>query len=149
MPTEAAHAARHPYAVYLLALCVLSGLLALLGTATGQPTEPPAVAAAVPEWARLAWYSLLICGGSLALLGVLWPHQRIVDLVTGLLWERRGVYGLTLGAALYGVALIALDGPVSKVSGALTVGFAVASAMRVRRIGHDLDRIRQLLRGSQ
>jgi hypothetical protein len=148
VPAEATHTARHPLAIYILGLCVISGVMALIGTAIGQPTEPPSVVAAVPEWARLTWYAMLIAGGTLALVGVWWPHRRIVDLVTGLLWERRGETGLALGATFYGLALLFLDGPVSKVSGTITVLFAVACAMRVRNIGHDLGRIETLLRGS-
>jgi hypothetical protein len=148
LPAEATHTARNPWAVYLLLLCVVSGILALIATASGHPTEPPAVVKTVPEWARLTWYGLLIAGSSLALLGVWWPHQRIVDLVTGLLWERRGSFGLVLGAAPYGLALVCLDGAISKVTGAFTLGFAVAGAWRVRNIGRDLGRIEALLRAS-
>ncbi len=148
MPVEAAHAARNSWAVFLLLLCVMSGASALVATAVGHPSEPPAVAAVVPEWARLTWYGLLIGGGSVSLLGVWWPHRRVVDLVTGLSIERRGTYGLTIGALLYGMALLALDGPVSKVSGVITVGFAVAGAWRIYDIGRDLRRVQDAIRGT-
>jgi hypothetical protein len=148
VPAEATHTARNPWAVYLLALCVVSGGLALAATAAGHPTEPAAIAAVVPEWARLVWYGLLVGGGSVSLIGVWWPHQRIADLVTGLLWERRGAFGLTLGALLYGLALLFLDGWTSKISGVVTVGFAVAGAWRVRDIARDLSRVAAMLGGS-
>jgi hypothetical protein len=147
VPAEATHTVRNPWAVYLLLICVVIGVIALVATASGHPTEPPAVVKAVPEWARLTWYGLLVGGSSLSLLGVWLPHQRIVDLVTGLLWERRGAYGLALGGALYGLALLFLDGWVSKEAGVFTVGFAVAGWWRVRHIGRDLARVQDMLRG--
>jgi len=147
MPAEATHTARNPWAVYLLLVCVVVGVIALAATASGHPTEPPAVAKAVPEWARLVWYGLLVGGSSASLLGVWWPHQRITDLITGLLWERRGAYGLALGGALYGLALLCLDGWVSKEAGVFTVGFAVAGWLRVRDIARDLSRVTAMLGG--
>lgn len=148
MPAEATHTARHPLAIYLLGLCLVSGVGALIGTAVGHPTEPPAVIAAVPEWARLGWYALLIVGAGVALVGIIRPHRRLTDLVGGLLWERFGVTGLGLGAALYGVALVALDGWVSKEAGVVTLLFALACAVRARAIGDDLNRLAVLLRAS-
>lgn len=147
MPAEATHTARHPFAIYLLGLCLVSGIAALIGTASGHPTEPPAVVHAVPEWARLGWYILLIVGAAVALAGISRPHRQLRGLVGGLLWERFGVTGLGLGAALYGLALLVLDGWVSKEAGVVTVLFALACAARVRYIGRDLDRLAVLLRG--
>jgi hypothetical protein len=148
VPAEATHTARHPLAIYLLGLCLISGVAALIGTAIGHPTEPPAVIHAVPEWARLGWYGLLIVGAGIALAGICRSHHKVRDLIGGLLWERFGMTGLGLGAALYGLALVALDGWVSKEAGVVTLLFAFACAVRARAIGRDLGRLAAVLGGS-
>lgn len=150
MPAEATFTARHPFAMYLLGLCVVSGAVALIGAAVGQPTEPPAIAATVPQWARLTWYGLLVAGGLLSLAGVWWPRRRIIDMITGLLWERRGVVGLAIGANLYGLTLLfLLHDFAGRVSGVLTVLFAGACMARLWDIRRDLNRIRTALKAGQ
>jgi hypothetical protein len=149
MPAEATHTARHPFAVFVLVLCVVSAGLAMAGTASGHPTEPPAVAAAVPEWARLAWYGLLAAGAAVALAGIARSAHRVTDLIAGLLWERCGVLGLGVGSVCYGMALTVLDGWVSKEAGVITLLFAAACGARVYGIGRDLGRIQTLLRSTR
>jgi hypothetical protein len=146
MPAEATREARNQLAVFLLRLCVISGSLALAATVAGQPTEPPAVAAAVPEWARIVWYVLLVAGGVIALAGIYWRRRTLADHVTALLCERHGEIGLSLGAALYGLALVTLDGWPGKAAGAITLLFAYDCARRVWDISRDLAGIRVLLR---
>src|SRR5256885_4456397 len=66
---------RHPLVVYLLALCVLSGVASLLSPSPNAPH--------VPVWVNRAWYLLLVAGGLTALTGAFWR-----DALTGVLVVR-------------------------------------------------------------
>lgn len=83
-------AGRHPFQIYMLGLCVVSGLPYLAGYATAEAVEKQ-----LPVWLALSWGILLLVGASLALLGSYWPRS-IADALT---MERVGL-ALTGGAAL-------------------------------------------------
>lgn len=82
---------RHPLVVFLLGLCVISGIANLV---TPNPAAPH-----VPLWINRAWYLLLIGGGLTALVGVFWR-----DVVTGILVVRAGL--LFVGAGAYAYAVV-------------------------------------------
>lgn len=113
----------HPLAVYLLALCALSGALGLLGVGQRSPSH-------LPPWADTAWYVLLTAGGLLALVGKFLP-----DAPTGLVLERSAMWWVAAGAGMYGAGLMARHQWLAAVA---IIGFSVAAAARavqIRRYG--------------
>ena len=109
---------RHPLVVYLLALCVLSGVANLVSP---SPTAPH-----VPVWVNRAWYLLLVAGGLTALTGAFWR-----DVLTGVLVVRAGLLAVGAGAYAYALA-IGHSGHALDVFGAVIVaGFGVAAHWRV------------------
>lgn len=107
----------HPFAVYLLALCVVSGATALL---FGRATP------GIPGWLTVLWYVLLVAGGVVGLAGLVWP-----DAIAGLLIERASMVFIGVGAYLYAVPVAYTAGPVAAVT---VAGFGVCAHWRVVQI---------------
>lgn len=108
---------RHALVVYLLSLCVLSGLANLFG----EPTAGSVDAQLMPA-VRMAWSGILTSGSAAALAGMYWQG----DPRTGLLLKRFGYLGLTIAAAAYALVLVALVGQAALFVGLIIAGFAVA-----------------------
>ena len=127
---------RNPFEVWLLAICVLTGVVGLLPGDRVRSTviEP------LPSWAAALYYGGLLVSGAFGLLALTRPMHR------SLLWERAALY--LLGGLLsgYSVALLVLTG-FDLAAGAMPMAAAaVACAARVYRITRrDLPRFRKLV----
>jgi len=126
---------RNPFEVLTLSWAVFVGASFTFGTPTpGSFTED------LPTWAVTTWYILLCIGGLVGLVGV-WLR----NLALSLLVERAAMLIVSPSALLYSMALLSLGGARAVVYGSLTMAFAIASFVRIIRIGHQIKKIHSLL----
>lgn len=121
------HAGRHPFQVYLLALCVVSGTPLVLGL-----VEPRTIEAALPGWLATAWGIFLLTGAAVALVGSYWQG----DYANALTLERIGLVLVGSAAVIYGVVIFTVLDWAGFVSACITAGFGVSCLSRARDIGH-------------
>lgn len=127
--------ARHPDTVFLLALCLFSGLLQLTSA-----TRSSSIAALLPWWLTASWGVLLVVGAAVTLAGVFW-RQR----VTGLLVEAAGRIMFAPAALIYAGAVVVAAGWGGLLAATPFIGFAVSSAWRIRQIMRAVGEVRSAL----
>ena len=115
---------RDPLALYLLGLCVVSGLASI----TRHPVP------GIPGWLGATWAVVLVAGGGTALVG-----KTLASPAWGYLVERIGLYPLGGAALGFGAALIAVG---ATLSGTVTVVFGLAVAIRITQITRRIQRAR-------
>lgn len=116
---------RHPLIVFLLGLCVLSGLGILLDVTPA----PGSIEAALYRWEVVAWALALGGGATLVLVGLaLQPNDE--RLVLGVLFEQVGVATLGPAAIIYSAAAVAAVGWSGFFPAAMTFTFGVACLFR-------------------
>lgn len=104
-----------PWAIFIKALCILSGLTALFGP------EPGAIGRELPHWSALLWAVILVAGASSALYGLLRPQTAVE--VAGLIW-------LGTAALVYAGAILLRFQLSSVVGGSMVLGFGLAALTR-------------------
>ncbi len=114
---------REPFKLFLLALCVYTGVRQFL--VPGEPDQ-------VPWWALGTWYVVLVVFGAAGLVGAAWR-----DPVTGLLVERVALTVLGFVALVYAVVVAIFGG---LVGAGVVAAFSVTCGVRVWRITADLRR---------
>lgn len=124
---------RHGLVVYLLTLCVLSGVRLLFGAPAAGTLE-----AALDRQVVIGWAALLTLGATCALAGMFWP----ADIRTGLLIKRLGYVALTFAATIYALVIIATFQREALLIGGILLGFAYACFHTWRRVN---QRIREIL----
>lgn len=90
--------ALNPSEIFLLLICLASGILRLSGAGQADP-----LSALLPRWVVLYWTSMLIAGPVIALTGLAtlsWPGRRHIPVT------RIGYTLLGSSSAAYGVALV-------------------------------------------
>lgn len=120
---------RNPFEAYLLGACVLSGLAGLL-----TPEAQSPIVQSLPKWEVVSWYSGLIAGGGVCLVGVSMRGLR------SLLVERVGLLMLGAFAVLYSGAVFISAGPKGTFVALFIAAFAAASVARFVQISIDLRR---------
>lgn len=126
--------ARHPDTVFLLALCLFSGLLQL----SGAPSN--SIATLLPTWLTASWAALLIVGAATTLAGVFWRNR-----VTGLLLELAGRVCFAPAALIYSGAVIVVTGITGVLAAAPFLGFAASSLWRVTQIHASVVELRSIM----
>ena len=128
---------RHPLIVFLLTLCVISGISITFGApAPGSITE------ALPRWQVTAWALSLGLGALSILIGlILQPADK--HLVTGVLLEQVGVASLGCAAILYSAAVVSAAGWSGVFPAIVTAGFGVALLYRWYTLQRGIRRSRQ------
>lgn len=120
--------ARNPREVYLLGLCVVSGVGSLITRLAAEPSTavcscaPPDPAAHIPVPVILGWHALLIAGAATVLVGMCWRR----DLLTGALISRAGWIWLGFGAYAYAAAVAWPLTPQAVLGGGVLAGFGLA-----------------------
>lgn len=108
---------RHPFEVFLLALCVVSGLSLLLGS-----PPPGSINSTLDPLARNAW-ALMLAGGSIAaLIGGSLPG--------GIFVEQVGLVAVGSGTLVYAVAIVATAGAQGLFAAGITLAFGAACCWR-------------------
>jgi hypothetical protein len=127
---------RNPLAVYLLALCLISGISLLVGVSTSGSIE-----AELPFAAARVWGAMLTFGAGSTLLGMFWQGDRR----TGLLIKRGGLLALSIAAFIYAAVIITAAGMDGAFISGLVLGFGVATTIQFVRINR---RVHQIIRAS-
>lgn len=126
---------RHPFQIWTLALLALSGIARLL-----SPEGDSAIDQVLDGPFRIAWAVLLLGGGALGLVAAFWPDRAL-----GLLLERISLIAIAAATAVYGTLVLVTFGILALPAGGLSLGVAAASAVRIRQIGPQLERLRRWL----
>lgn len=132
-------AGRHPFQIYMLALCVLASLPFLFGYATAEAVEKQ-----LPLWLAFAWGMTMLFGASVALLGSFWSGS----IANALTMERFGL-AFTGGAALvYGLCVVGARSAVAPlfVVG-VYVGYLLLRVPVTRWSDHTNQRVADLMTG--
>jgi hypothetical protein len=117
---------RHGLVVFMLALCVTSGLATVVGEPAANSIE-----ATLPEATTLVWGGMLLVGGLGALVGMFWQG----DPRTGLVAKRFGYTSLCLASLIYAPILLVSAGiPGGALAGGTVLGFALACAHTAWRV---------------
>jgi hypothetical protein len=95
------------------------------------------VAEALPHWVQIAWFALLLVGGSAGLLAG-WLQGRAGHVGQGLRIEGGALCFLAGGALLYSLAMFVLSGMNAFGSGTITCTYGVACLLRLAHVGRDV-----------
>jgi hypothetical protein len=126
---------RHPYAVWVAIICILSGLSIIIGG-----PQPASLDAQLPRHFVYVWGWLLFVGGSMLV-----AAHVIGDLLLALLLERVGSLLLGGMCAVYSIAAFSFVGALATFPAALAAAFGVASFWRVAQITLQLRHYRDVL----
>lgn len=119
---------RHPFQVWILAACLISGISTAVFDA-----GPATLRELLPVWAFWLWGAVLMMGGFFGLLGAFWE-----DRITGLLMERLALIAISGGSMVYAVTVVSLAGKVGYTTAAYTMSVGIAGFWRVRHINRAL-----------
>lgn len=126
---------RHPYAVYLLSLCLAAGIAQV-----GRGQASGSIAEAVPTTLALAWGVLLVLGASVSLTGIFWRSP-----LKGLLIEGVGQVMFAPAALTYAVVVMATAGELGVLAATPYIGFALAATVRLLQIHRAIRHVRERL----
>lgn len=118
--TEILFGSRHPFQIYMLLLCLFTGLPLLFGR-----YEPRSIEAQLPGWGVTLWGATLFFGALVALVGIFLPNR-----VNGLLVEGIGLIATGVAAIIYAVAIIFTIGSAGVVASGIVVGFGISCVVR-------------------
>jgi hypothetical protein len=104
-----------PWAIFVKALCIASGITALAGP------RPGSLSAILPPALVMVWNLTLVLGAALSLVGLLRVHLRLE--VAGLIW-------LGTASLVYAVAIALRFGLSGVVAAAIVAAFALAAFTR-------------------
>lgn len=124
---------RNPLEVGVLGWAVVTGVGRFVGLVFDPVVNVPP--SALPFWLSIAWHSLLVVGGTVALVGAFWR-----DAITGVLVTRAAMWPLSAGGALYALGLAAAGQ--WRPATAVTV-FAVTFGWRAAQITHNVRVVRR------
>lgn len=117
---------RHPFQIYLLALCIVSAVPLIFGRFTAGSIEET-----LPEWLVVSWGLMLFGGAAAGLIGSYWRG----DYADGLTIERVGLAAVGSAAAVYSVVIVATGGIPRLLAAAIILGFGLCCLRRARDIG--------------
>jgi hypothetical protein len=120
------HAGRHPSQVFLLLLCVVSGIPKLFGVTTAGSVE-----ASLPGWLAVAWGGVLFGGSAAALVGSYWRGE----LVTALTVERAGLALVGAAAVMFAIVVVFAGGWQRLLQAVIIAGFGGTCLRRAFDIG--------------
>jgi hypothetical protein len=115
---------RHPYAVWVAIICVLSGASIVIGG-----PQPASLDAQLPRHFVYVWGWLLLVGG-----GMLVAANIIGDLLLAMLVERLGSVLLGGMCAVYSIAAFTYAGSIATFPASLAAAFGAAAFWRVAQI---------------
>jgi hypothetical protein len=125
---------RHPLVIFLLLLCMISGIPALLGVA-----EPQSIQDTLPAPLRLGWCAMLTFGPVVAIAGIV--RDNLSSAIT---LEQIGCVSLGGSSITYGVALLQSNGEGALQAGAIIVVFGLFVLARVVQLRNWVNRQHEL-----
>lgn len=126
---------RHPFQLFILVLCFITGLPVILG----KMPAPGTLENSLPDILLVGWSWVLVLGSGVAMLGSLWPGK--------ILLEQLGLICTGFAAGLYGalVMIIAWDRGGYQ-AGGIILAFGAACLWRAWQIQRDINRADRILR---
>lgn len=115
---------RNPLQVYLLCLCILSGLSTMGATSEGTSGSIDSL----EHHSRVLWGTMIASGGFMALLGMYWQG----DARTALILKRLGFMTLVIPCIIFSIVVVSVAGWGGATVAATLLGFAVACYLRAR-----------------
>lgn len=108
-----------PRAVFILALCVFSGVIALaLGAKPGSLEE------VLPGWAVFVWGASLVAGSATALAGMAFQS------VNGIITEQVGSMTVAMATIFYSIVMVWVAGSSAYFSAMIILGWGIACFLR-------------------
>lgn len=120
---------RHPLEVLLHCWAVTNGALYLVGAVD----RPNSIQETLPRWVQLAWFALLLLGGTLGLIAA-WLQGRVGHVEQGLRVEGAGLCFLVSGVLLYVSALFTANGMAAFGAGTFVGSYGLACLWRISHI---------------
>ena len=114
---------RNPLQVYLLCLCILSGL-----SSFGEQASTSGTIDSLDYHSRVLWGVMIASGGFMALLGMFWQG----DARDALVLKRLGFITLIIPCVIFSTVLLSLAGWQGATVAATLLGFAYACYLRAR-----------------
>lgn len=112
-----------PFELFLLVMCLISGV----GTLLGGP-RPNSIQSELNHAWIVVWALLLTGGGALGLAGLLWRGRSIITAITV---EQVGLLAAGGGTAIYAVVVIATAGQRGYFAAGTSLAFSFACVARV------------------
>jgi hypothetical protein len=137
MRTEIFSHSRHPFQVFILSLCVISGVPIVIGL---KP-PPGSLQEFVPPLILEVWGFCLVIGALMGLIGAAWRDRG-----NGLIVEQLGLTLVGLACCFYAVILgyYTLDRG-GLFSAAITLGFGLSCLVRAWQIQQYLKRVHRVV----
>lgn len=133
MRTEAFSHSRHPFQIYILALCLLTGIPTMLGIAP----KPGAIESLVPPLIAVVWSYTLVIGAAMGLGGSFWRNRG-----TGLILEQLGLSFAGYSCLFYAVILVVYAwAQGGLVAASVITGFGLSCLIRSHQIQQYLNRV--------
>jgi hypothetical protein len=126
---------RQVWEIYLLASCVMLGLMGSLIPAT----RARSIVNAFPDILQGLWYVGMFCCGAVGILAIYGGG------ILGVLAERVALVTLALFCLSYGTASVAFAGPSGLSGSILLLGFAVPCITRAWQITTELNQLRSVV----
>lgn len=125
---------QRPHQVILLIFATLAGL----GYAFRQAPEPHSLDVYLSRWTLGIWYTLLLVGGIVGLVGSFWRRSPY----RGLLMEWASMVMMTFALTMYAVAIFTSAGLAGLGAGGSVLAWAASCAWRWGQIRGDLRSLR-------
>jgi uncharacterized membrane protein len=126
---------QRPHQVIVLIFATFTGL----SIALRQAPEPKSLDSLISPWVLGIWYTLLLIGGVVGLLGSYWRR----DPYRGLSMEWASMVMLTFALTLYAIAIFVSAGVAGLSAGGAVLAWAASCAWRWGQIRLDLKTLRQ------
>lgn len=123
---------RHPHEIGLLVMSLVIGLIGL----AVEPASSPALSSSLSGPLLSYFFLVLILSAIASFVGAL------MNSITGLLWERAGMYPLSAMYVAYSMAVLMYGGLRGITSAMFGLAIAVASVVRIVQIHRDLKKVR-------
>lgn len=128
---------RHPFQLFLLALCIVSGLPTLLGANPG----PASIEALLPELMVRVWSFMLVVGAAISLIGAALKNR-----VNGILVEQVGLVMVGVAAVFYAFGIFIVIGfQVGAISASIILGFGAACLYRWYQLQRYIKAVRDVI----
>ena len=128
---------RHPLIVFLLALCLISGV----GMVAGNAPKPNSLEASLPAWQALAWAWALLLGALSTITGISLQPYRLRD---GVLLEQVGMATLCPAAIIYAGAAFGQLGWSAFLSAGILFGLGLSCGYRWWTLQKDIQKSKRL-----
>lgn len=132
-PLTAIPPSRHPFQFWAMLACAVTGGGNLVHAHSS-------ISHMLPGVTMMLWATIMLFGGVLAIAGAF-----LRDRLSGLLLERFALGAITIGAAVYSVAIFSVVGLAGLAPETLSFGVAVAAGWRIVHVTRELAILKKMI----